>query len=67
MANHNNSIGHKHPGRDMCFKCSICGQYVKYDRRTTNIENNVVSVFNSSEEQWFPEEEIIFTHKKCVK
>lgn len=55
----------KHPGRDPTFKCSGCGQYVKYDRRTVNIDYNTASVFNAREEQWFPEEEVIFTHKKC--
>ncbi len=52
-------------GRDPCFKCSVCGEFVKYDRRTTNIKHNTNSVFNSYEEQWYPEEEIIFTHRKC--
>ena len=57
----------KRPGRDPMFKCAICGKYVSYDRRKVNIDYATNAIFSASEEQWFPEDETIFTHKKCDK
>jgi len=52
-------------GRDAMFKCAICGRFVSYDRRTVNIKYYTDSIFERYEEQWFPEEMIEYTHKKC--
>lgn len=49
------------------FKCSICGRFVSYDRRTVNIKYYTDAIFDVHEEQWFPEEVTEFTHKKCEK
>ena len=57
----------KKRGRDAMFKCSICGKFVLYDRRTVNTHQYTDSIFDGSQEQWYPEEEIEFIHKKCEK
>lgn len=58
-------IGNEKRGREPMFKCAICGRFVSYDRRTVNIRYFTEAVFNSYEEQWFPEDITEFTHKKC--
>lgn len=60
-------IGHDVRGRDPMFKCSVCGRFVSYDRRTVNIRYYTEAIFDRYEEQWFPEDAIEFTHKKCEK
>ena len=61
----NEILGHEKKGRDPMFKCSVCGRFVSYDRRTVKIAHYTDSLFDRSQEQWFPEEVIEFTHKKC--
>lgn len=50
-------------GRDPVFKCSICGKFCSYDRRTVNIKQELIYYFDAYEEQWTAEHETIFTHK----
>lgn len=52
-------------GRHPDFKCCICGRFVPYDRRKIIISEYTIGVFNSYEEQWFPEDCIQVSHKKC--
>ena len=56
---------YKHYGRDDCFKCIYCGRYVSYDRRKTIVKQITTSYFDTSQEQWYPEEEVEMYHKKC--
>ena len=60
-------MGHEKRGRDPMFKCSICGRFVSYDRRTVNWENGVDWVYDGYLEFSIPEDIVIFTHKKCEK
>ena len=60
-------LGYEKRGRDSMFKCSICGRFVSYDRRTINIHQYTEGIFDVNEEQWYPEEVVEFTHKKCEK
>ena len=54
-------------GRNSVFKCSVCGKFCSYDRRTVNVKTEQISYFDSTQEQWYPEYETTFTHKKCDK
>ena len=54
-------------GRDPMFKCSVCGKFVSYDRRRVNVSYYTNAIFDVYQEQWYPEEETEFTHKKCEK
>lgn len=54
-------------GRDADFKCIICGKFVSYDKRKTDIDFVIEEKFDSSQEQWYPEEKMYCKHKKCHK
>lgn len=53
-------------GRDNCFKCIYCGKFVSHDRRKTNVKHATESYFDAGQEQWYPEEVIIMSHKHCA-
>ena len=52
-------------GRDADFKCAICGRYVPYDRRKVDVHYEQIASFNPYQEQYYPEDIIEMTHKKC--
>ena len=52
-------------GRDADFKCAICGRFTPYDRRKVIVTWHTIAVFSVSQEQYFPEDIIEMTHKKC--
>lgn len=54
-------------GRDPDFKCTICGKYVSYDRRTIVIKNYMERMFSTAEEQYLLENVVQITHRKCMK
>ena len=54
-------------GRDLEFKCVICGRFVSYDGRKTVTEHQVNGIFDNYQEQWFPEEIVNMYHKKCKR
>lgn len=56
----------KRGGRTPEFKCSICGKFLSYDRRTVIVNYYTKAIFDYNEEQWFPEDVTEFIHKKCL-
>ena len=50
-------------GRDSCWCCYYCGRFVSYDMRKTGREN--YTDYFWSDDIYFPEETVIFYHKKC--